>query len=138
MWRDDVYGRYDYESMLGELSKKYPHGGQIPSLIDLIENGSSRGSAEKGFTGMELYQGHCTESQPLFPGHSGNIKLEAGCHQVLWINYRAMQIAGVRSLSGGTAQLVDLDAGRHFFDTMNGLAASKARDEIRSGGSPNL
>jgi len=137
VWRDDVYGRFDYDNMLSELSKKYTGAGQIPSLIDLIENGSSRGSAGKGVTGVELYQGRCTEP-PLFPGHSGNIKLDAACQKVLWVNYRAMQIAGVRSLSGGTAQLVDLDAGRRFFDAMNGMAASKARDDIKSGGSPKL
>jgi hypothetical protein len=136
VWRNDVRGHYDYERMLSDLTEKYAGAGQIPSLFDRI-NGGRRENGGTGMSGMELYQGHCDGSQP-FAGASGSIRLEPGCSKVLWVNYGLIDVAGVRSMNAGTSQLVDLDAGRRWFESMNGVAAQKAREANLRGGAAKL
>lgn len=134
IWRNDIRGHYAYDQMVGDLTNKYVGAGKLPGLFDKVGGGFGA-TTGPGTSGVELYQGHCTYP-PLSVGTS--IRLEPGCSKVFYISYRLLDVAGVRSLGAGSAQLVDLDVGRKFINSLNGIAADKAKDENKRGGSANL
>jgi hypothetical protein len=52
--------------------------------------------------------------------------------------YAVRKTEGVKTLGAGKTQLVDVDAGRQFFASMRGEAASAAAADAKRGGDAKL
>ncbi|WP_140628325.1 hypothetical protein [Methylibium rhizosphaerae] len=137
VWRDDMSSKYDYDKMVGELTTKYAAARPIESMFDVIEGTKRTSDGSKGTSGVELYDGKCTGT-PLSHMATDSIALQPGCNKVLWVNYSITKTAGVKSIGAGGGQLVDLEAGRMFFASMNNAATAKAQSDNKRGGDAKL
>jgi hypothetical protein len=137
IWRDDMSSKYDYDKMVGDLTAKYAAARPIESMFDVIEGTKRSSDGSKGASGVELYEGKCTGT-PLSHMANDSIALQPGCNKVLWVNYSITKTAGVKSMGAGGGQLVDLEAGRHFFAAMNGAAAARAHADNKRAGDAKL
>lgn len=137
VWRDDISSIYDYDQMATPMKSKYFGAHEMEGQFDVIADGRRTTDGTRGLYGMELYQGSC-DDLPFNHSTSDSIKLDKGCSKTFWMSYGHTKTAGVRSMGGGSAQLVDLDVGRRFFDSMQGLAAAKAAADNKRGGEAKL
>lgn len=97
----------------------------------VVEGGRRTSDGTTGVIGARLYQGQCVETPPLTHDSSDNIRLTNGCSKALVVKYGGTKTAGVKTVRAGQAQLVDLDAGRSFFEIMKGLASAHAKAGAR-------
>ena len=122
VWRNDLLGSYPYESTSADMGKKYAGASAIIDPFDVAGNPREAGKT-KGTTGYELYKGSaCDGSNPPFTrvNTSDSIRLNGGCSKLFRVNYGGMIMGGEQLLRNGSAQLVDLDAGRAFLSNMGG------------------
>ncbi|MBF9265477.1 hypothetical protein, partial [Paracidovorax cattleyae] len=54
------------------------------------------------------------------------INLQSPCNKVFQVKYGVLETGGVKSLGNGYAQLVDLDVGRNFMQTLSDAPAVTA------------
>jgi hypothetical protein len=102
---------------------------------DVVQN--NKRTAETGWNGQYLVQGKCNKP-PLWAAGSDSMTLEPGCNKILWMMYAVRKTEGVKTLGAGKTQLVDVDAGRQFFASMRGEAASAAAADAKRGGDAKL
>ncbi len=137
VWRDDITSNYEYDAMAAAMRSKYAGAGEMSGQFDVLTDGRRTTDGTTGLYGMQLYQGAC-DDLPFNNSGGDSIKLDTGCKKVFWMSYGHTKTAGVKSMGAGSAQLVDLEGGRTFFDSMRGLAAAKASDENRRAGDAKL
>lgn len=121
VWRDDTTSTYAYDKVIGDMAAKYAGAAPIDDYFDIMVNGQRTSDGTKARAGFELYQGTCSDnSWPFRRVNQGDgISLQSSCSKVFRVNYGVLQTNGVKSLRNGSAQLVDLDAGRAFMETLN-------------------
>jgi hypothetical protein len=137
VWRDDISSTYDYDQMAAAMRSKYAGAHEMEGQFDVIEGSRRTTDGSRGLYGMELYSGAC-DNLPFNNSTSDSIRLDKACNKTFWISYGHTKTANVRSMGAGSAQLVDLEAGRQFFADMNGLAAAKASADNKRGGEAKL
>lgn len=128
VWRDDTTSTYAYDKVIGDMAAKYAGAAPIDDYFDIMVNGQRTSDGTKARSGFELYQGTCSDnSWPFKRVNQGDgISLQSSCSKVFRVNYGVLQTNGVKSLRNGSAQLVDLDAGRAFMETLNTAPAPTA------------
>lgn len=125
VWRDDTTSTYAYEKTIGDMGGKYAGAVPIEDYYDSLVNGQRRGNGQKARNGFELYQGTCSDNTLPFRrvNQGDNINLQSSCNKVFQVKYGVLETGGVKSLGNGYAQLVDLDAGRNFMQSLNTAGA---------------
>jgi hypothetical protein len=121
VWRDDTSSTYVYDKTIGDMGAKYAGAAPIDDYFDIMVNGQRTSDGTKARSGFELYQGTCSDnSWPFKRVNQGDgISLQSSCSKVFRVHYGVLQTNGVKSLGNGSAQLVDLDTGRAFMETLN-------------------
>ena len=121
IWRDDTTSTYAYDKVIGDMAAKYAGAAPIDDYFDIMVNGRRTNDGTKARSGFELYQGACSDnSWPFKRVNQGDgISLQSSCSKVFRVHYGVLQTNGVKSLGNGSAQLVDLDTGRAFMETLN-------------------
>jgi hypothetical protein len=114
IWRDEASSVYDYDKTSADIKAKYPGAAPFEDYYDVVQN--NKRTAETGWNGQYLVQGKCN----------------------LWMMYAVRKTEGVKTLGAGKTQLVDVDAGRQFFASMRGEAASAAAADAKRGGDAKL
>ncbi|WP_422016031.1 hypothetical protein [Roseateles sp.] len=121
VWRDDTTSTYAYEKTISDMGGKYAGAVPIEDYYDSLVNGQRRGNGQKARNGFELYQGTCSDNTLPFRrvNQGDGINLQSSCNKVFQVKYGVLETGGVKSLGNGYAQLVDLDAGRNFMQSLN-------------------
>ena len=121
IWRDDTTSTYAYDKVIGDMAAKYAGAEPIDDYFDIMVSGRRTSDGTKARSGFELYQGACSDnSWPFKRVNQGDgISLQSSCSKVFRVHYGVLQTNGVKSLGNGSAQLVDLDTGRAFMETLN-------------------
>ncbi|WP_349744482.1 hypothetical protein [Roseateles cavernae] len=135
IWRDDTTSTYAYEKTIGDMGTKYAGAAPINDYFDILVNGQRKGDGSKTLTGFELYQGTCSDNTLPFGrvNQGDSMRLENSCNKVFRVNYGVISTSGVKSMGNGSAQLVDMDAGRAFLASMANAAANSAAKEATAG-----
>lgn len=128
VWRDDTTSTYAYDKTIGDMSSKYVSAVAIDDYFDILINGQRTSDGSKARNGFELYQGSCADNALPFSrvNQGDGISLQSSCNKVFQVKYGVLQTNGVKSLGNGYAQLVDLDAGRTFMQSLNNAPAPTA------------
>lgn len=128
VWRDDTSSTYVYEKTIGDMSAKYAGAVPIEGYFDILINGQRTSDGSKAKNGFELYQGACADNDLPFQhvNQGDGIRLQSSCKKAFKVKYGVLQTNGVKSMSNGFGQLVDLDAGRIFMQSLNSAPAPTA------------
>lgn len=128
VWRDDTTSTYAYEKTIGDMNAKYAGAVVIEDYFDILINGQRTSDGSKAKNGFELYQGACADNALPFKrvNQGDGISLQSSCNKVFQVKYGVLQTNGAKSLGNGYAQLVDLDAGRIFMQSLNNAPAATA------------
>lgn len=128
VWRDDTTSTYVYDKTIGDMSSKYAGAVAIEDYFDILINGQRTSDGNKAKNGFELYQGACADNALPFKrvNQGDGISLQSSCSKVFQVKYGVLQTNGVKSLGNGYSQLVDLDAGRIFMQSLNSAPAPTA------------
>jgi hypothetical protein len=135
IWRDDTTSTYAYEKTIGDMTAKYAGAVAINDYFDILVNGERKSDGTKTLAGFELYQGTCSDNTlPFGRVNQGDaMRLESTCSKFFRLHYGVISTAGVKTMGNGSAQLVDLDAGRAFLATMANAARNSAAKEATAG-----
>ena len=128
VWRDDTTSTYAYEKTIGDMGSKYAGAVAIEDYYDILSNGQRTSDGSRAKNGFELYQGACADNALPFKrvNQGDGISLQSSCNKVFQVKYGVLQTNGAKSLGNGYAQLVDLDAGRIFMQSLNNAPAATA------------
>ena len=132
IWRDDTSSTYSYEKTIGDMGTKYAGASPINGFFDFLIDGQRKGGG-RTLTGFELYEGSCRSDSPPFGrvNQGDSMRLDGGCNKFFRVDYGVISKSDVKTMGNGSAQLVDLDAGRAFFASMSSSAKRDATKEAQ-------
>lgn len=135
VWRGDQSGNYDYSQAKDNMKNKYLGAQPTKTDIRKVIGNSFEGSEGVDVGGFEISEGRCSNAPFSTVNQSDSISLSPGCLKFFRVGYEIHSKSGLKSLSNGSSQLVDLKVGGAFFDSMKTSAkASAAQDQKGLGG----